>query len=143
MLCLILHVERITSWLFSQKFCFSRLLNKFLFCILTIQKMFALERHTSLIWMQIILLFQLLLVFYLPVIVLVLSFLLQRASFDILGYKTKQEILDNCIYSIFEHSKFRIILIWTEKVLVKRSFWPKGPPRSVRVAEWSDLSGWF
>ena len=53
--------------------------------------MFALERHTSLIWMQIILLFQLLLVFYLSVIVLVLSFLLQRASFDILGYKTKQQ----------------------------------------------------
>ena len=80
-------------------------------------------------------------ILYFSVIVLVLNFHLQPATFDILAYKTKQEcFLDQCIYSIFERSKFRIILIRSDKVLVKRSFWPKGPQRSVRVTEWPDLS---
>ena len=35
---------------------------------------------------------------------------------------------------------FRIILIRSDKVLVKRRFWPTGLQRSARFTEWSDLS---
>ena len=63
LVCLNLHVRRVSSWLFLQKFCFSRLLNKFLFFFNRLDNV-CFERHTSLIWMQVILLFQLLSVFY-------------------------------------------------------------------------------
>ena len=79
-------------------------------------------------------------ILHFSVIVIVLSFLFQPATFDILAYKIKHKFLGDCIYSIFEGLKFWIILIRTDKVLVKRSFWPKIPQRSVRVTEWSDLS---
>ena len=36
-------------------------------------------------------------------------------------------MLDDCIYSIFKCSEFRIILIRSDKVLVTRSYWPTHP----------------
>ena len=52
----------------------------------------------------------------------------------------KQQSFRRLYLLIFERSKFRIILIRSDKVLVKQSFWHRRPQRSVRVTEWSDLS---
>ena len=90
--CLNLHEGRVASWLFSQKFCFSQLLNKLLFfsfnhpdnvCFGT-PYFFDMDTDDSPFSTSFSIL-------YFAVIVLVLSFLLQPANFDILAYKTKQQ----------------------------------------------------
>ena len=86
------HVGRVASRLFSQKFCFSRLLNKCLFfsfnhpnnvCFGT-SYFFDMDADDSPFSTSFSIL-------YFSAIVLVLNFLLQPTTFDILVYKTKQQ----------------------------------------------------
>ena len=51
-------------------------------------------------------------------------------------------ILNKMMFTFLKkHSKFRILLIRISKVLVKRSFLSNVNGKTVRLSEWSDLSG--